>query len=1530
MTARARMSWMPVAGLVMIAAAGIGRAQSPDPQACRRLVGGTLACTQLPAGHAPPNTERAEPDVPPSIAVIRRLTATAATIPARAPVKTLVLVDTAQHANFASGSDELTAEARVALDAAASSLRAMKPRRVLVGAHTDSQRLVRGALRRFGTNQRLSEARAARVVEYLEVALALPEDVFAIQGFGAGRPIAPNDDDAGRARNRRAEISVWVDEPASADSGTAAPAAPATVALARTDRCIGDAANQLAPIRITVDGVPLDRREGANEADRQRCADVALARADIQVRYDPLEQKPFLNALAIPRQAVVGQPVRITTYSNYPRYIERSEIRLFGPDQSVQQAPLAVIPVQVGGSAQWVPPEIRNPQLKFTQALATPPYVTYVLRVYDHAGRFDETKPRRLDISRGAADSTPDSLQSLRDAERAAYGDNTLTLSNIPVHGGAVTVSGSNVPDGDAVTVLGMPVPVDDDRHFVARQILPGGPQRVTVNILNARGEGLEFARNLSIATDDSFFVGLADFTAGAGSVSGPIALMTGDPNSARRDYVNGQLAFYYKGLVKGQWLLTAAADTQEQPVRDLFSNFASKDPEYLLRRIDPDRYYPVYGDDSTTVQDAPTSGKFYVRLDKGDTSVLWGDFQSRLSGTDFIQYTRTLYGLSIRYRSPETTSLGEKKRSVDAFWAEPGTLDSRQEFRGTGGSLYYLQNQDISVGSEQIWVQVRDRDSGLVLSVTQLVPAQDYDINYMQGSILLHSPLPATANAQMLVQSGSLSGDPVYLVVTYEYVPDFSSVSSLSVGGHVDQWFGDHLELGVSDFHQGDPGEEQDLRGVNGTYRYKAGTYIKSEYAYSEGVGTPMLTSVTGGLSFNPVTTNGSPASAERVETAVDLSEVTDSMKGRISAYYQDRGANFSGPGQLTPGMAVHQDGASVSVPVDAATQVAAKLDSAAAGAQSVTSGELGIEHKLDAHWRVAVGARVDDRENVIPDASPTLSENGRRTDVAVTVGYQPSPGIVAPVGGSVLSASRTTDKASGAGSLSAPGAAASAAGALGAGAAPAGSLANANVAANAGANTSASATNGNADAGPAINAGAGAGTGVPAGGPAAAPASATKTLRPPWDVYGFIQDTVQHTETRPENDRAGVGGTYQVSDAARLGAEASGGGLGFGGKVSTDYRIDDRSNVYLNYTLAADQPDALNDGREGTLTTGTRYRYNDATSLYGEERMQTGSGSDNLTRVYGVDFTPNKQWTYGLKFEHGTISDPLAGDIRMTAVSATLQYSRDRIKYGGALEYRNDDFTAGSPSPTVFAAGTPPTTPSLSATLAGLPSAVNGASGAALGASHTMLTRNSLSYQLDQDWRLFGKLNWSQTEGAAGSTLNAAFHEIAVGAAWRPVRDDRWNTLLKFTLFDDEPSAAQLSAVGNTIDYAQQSRVFDIDSMYQATHWLGVGFKYAIRNGDLKPTQTVGNWFPSEAQLWIARADLLIVREWDGMLELRRLAIHETGDQRSGALVGAYRHMGDHLKIGVGYNFTTYSDNLTDLNYRRQGFFINTVGKF
>jgi outer membrane protein OmpA-like peptidoglycan-associated protein len=1436
--------------LAMLPAAAQGAVTAASGADARTAADAPTTADSLPMADAPPNTERNVPASPPSDAVIERLMQARASLPESPPSSRIELFDTVHHAFFASGSAELTPAAIAELDAFVASLKAAAVHRVLVTAHTDAQRLVRDAKRRFATNQRLSEARAATVVQYLQAAWTLPEDAFAIQGYGARQPAADNDTDAGRARNRRAEVSVWVDETMAAkESEIAAPAPPI---LAAASGCIGAAADQLAPVRITVDGVPLDAREGTHEADRQRCVDVALARAEIQVRYDPLEQQPFLNVIAVPQVGVAGRPVRFTSYTNYPHYIDHAEMRLFAPEQSVQQTPLQILPIIAGHSAEWVPPAWRRPLLQLTTALQQPHYVTYVLRVYDRSGHFDETRPRRLDLTDTAPVKTGDEAALARDIERAAYGENTLVLHNIASPGGAVTVSGSHVPAGDTVLVQGIPVPVDDERNFVARQILPGGPQQVSVKIQNDRGEGLEFTRNLTVATDDSFFVGLADFTAGARSSSGPIDLVSGDtPEQTRRDFVNGQLAFYYKGLVKGQWLLTAAADTQDQPVRDLFSNFARKDPQDLLRRIDPNRYYPVYGDDSTTVQDAPTSGKFYVRLEKGDSSVLWGDFQTHLSGTDFIQYSRTLYGLNLRYRSPETTTLGEKTRAVDAFWADPGTLESRQEFRGTGGSLYYLQNQDISVGSEQVWMQVRDRDSGLVLSVTPLVPAQDYDINYLQGRILLHNPLPATANSATVVHSGGLDGDPVYLVVTYEYVPDFSSPSTLALGGHASEWFGDHFQLGLSGYHQGDPGQEQDLRGVDSTLRYKPGTYIKTEYAHSDGTGSTTLTSITGGLSFNSLSTTGGGANAERVEAAVDLAEVTDSMKGRANVYYQDRDANFSGPGQLTPGVGVRQDGGAVNLPINASTQVAGKFDSIDSTVQTVRSGEIGVEHKLDEHWRVAVGARIDDRENAVPNASPILSQNGSRTDVALTVGYQPSAGAVAPVKGASAGPAAGPAASAGGGSATVPGATTVM------GAEPA----------------------------------AGAAT-VP-GAAAAAGAGAASAKRPDWDVYGFVQDTAEHTETRPENDRAGMGGSYQMTDALRLGAEASGGSLGLGAKASTDYRIDERSNVHVNYTLAADQPDALNVGRAGAMTAGTRYRYDDATSVYGEERLLTGTGSDSLTRAYGVDFSPNKQWTYGLKFEHGTISDPIAGDLALSAVTATLEYVRDKIKYSGALEWREDNSSL-------------------------------------TGASRTELTRNSLTYQISPDWRAFGKLNWSQTDGAADSTLLAAYHEVVVGAAWRPVRNDRWNTLFKFTILEDQPSTAQVNSPGNTIDYAQRSQVIDIDSTFQATRWFSLGAKYAIRTGELKPTLTAGDWFSSQAQLWVVRGDFLLPRKWDGMLEMRRLKIRETDDERTGCLVGLYRHLGDHVKIGAGYNFTNYSDNLTDLSYRSHGFFINTIGKF
>ena len=52
------------------------------------------------------------------------------------------------------------------------------------------------------------------------------------------------------------------------------------------------------------------------------------------------------------------------------------------------------------------------------------------------------------------------------------------------------------------------------------------------------------------------------------------------------------------------------------------------------------------------------------------------------------------------------------------------------------------------------------------------------------------------------------------------------------------------------------------------------------------------------------------------------------------------------------------------------------------------------------------------------------------------------------------------------------------------------------------------------------------------------------------------------------------------------------------------------------------------------------------------------------------------------------------------------------------------------------------------------------------------------------------------------------------------------------------------------------------------------------------------------------------------------------EAGDDRYGALVAVYRHLNDNLKLGVGYNFTDFSDDLTDFSYDHHGVFLNLVG--
>lgn len=71
-------------------------------------------------------------------------------------------------------------------------------------------------------------------------------------------------------------------------------------------------------------------------------------------------------------------------------------------------------------------------------------------------------------------------------------------------------------------------------------------------------------------------------------------------------------------------------------------------------------------------------------------------------------------------------------------------------------------------------------------------------------------------------------------------------------------------------------------------------------------------------------------------------------------------------------------------------------------------------------------------------------------------------------------------------------------------------------------------------------------------------------------------------------------------------------------------------------------------------------------------------------------------------------------------------------------------------------------------------------------------------------------------------------------------------------------------------------------------------------------------------------------IVHNWDLMVEGRRMDFHETGVTEYGALAGVWRHFGNNIKAGVGYQWGDVSDDLRIINSDKQGVFFNIVGKF
>ena len=1126
-----------------------------------------------------------------------------------------------------------------------------------------------------------------------------------------------------------------------------------------------------------------------------------LEAVDIQIKFDGLDVTRRLN-VATPELRNSYKPGEVIAFRgswNYPDWIDRAEIHIYRsidkPNAQTVAHPVEIIAMPTrgenSGKVEWKSfSDVSDPSLNGGD-------FSYVLRVYDDKGRFDETLPLHLVIS----EEEPlyiDKNLGKEPAVAVGEADDRTGVSNIPLYGGSVTVYGRHVPPGYTVEVLGQEIPVDNGQRFVTSRILPPGDHAVDVSVSGlGKDSGLQFERDINIPDSEWFYVGLADITLGKRLGEDAQMLVDVHPNEfSDTTFRRGRLAFYVKGKIKGSTLLTAAFDTTEEELDEIFDNLDRKDPRRLLRNLDPDDFYPVFGDDSTTVDDAPTSGKFYVRLEKGKSHVLWGDFKTRIDGTELARYERGLYGAKVHLESDYVTSHGQPVAELEAFGAEPGTLPQRDELRGTGGSAYFLRRQDINRGSEQITIERRDRVTGEVVERTVLRADEDYQIDYIQGVVLLRRPLQSQGGTTSAVRQGVTGDQEIFLVAVYEYTPTLTDLDGYTYGGRGQVWITDNLRIGATGYLEDTGFADQRLYGLDAHLRISPKSYFELEWAQSEGSTFGVVTSTDGGFIFNPVSGAGpanGTADAYRAKLSLDLGELSDGqLEGTVGGYYESREAGFNAPGRYTT-VDERLSGVFADIKLDEDTTLRAKYDEV---------------NRADGDNRREISAEVERRFNDEYTGSIGITHS----DFASRVGTGTGFGERTDVG-----------------------------------------------------------------------------------------ARLTRTLDEKNKAWIFGQATVSRDKTRERNDRVGIGFERQITDRLSAEAEVSYGTLGFGGLAGLVYTPNADDKYYVGYRIDPDTTAGdLNGydpfGRDlGSIVYGANRKINDKVSAFFEENYDFSGTQRSLTHTYGVTYTPDAVWTVNAGFEAGEIFDEVNGDFDRIAVSTGVSL-RDEVK-NASLRFEAR-FEEGQ--------------------------------NAAIRDRNTYLLSGQYGHLHNDDWRFIASIDAVLSESDQDTILDGDYIEGSIGWAYRPVDSDRLNALFRYTYLEDLPGAQQVNAQNQLLGPRQRSHVLEADFVYQVNERLSVGGKYGFRTGQVETSRGTGNFQDSSAHLAIARVDYHVIDKWDLLLEARALWLPELEQTNTGILAGAYYHLGDNLKLGVGYNFGQFSDDLTDLTYDDEGVFINVIGKF
>ncbi|MEM6555519.1 MAG: hypothetical protein AAF642_06580 [Pseudomonadota bacterium] len=340
----------------------------------------------------------------------------------------------------------------------------------------------------------------------------------------------------------------------------------------------------------------------------------------------------------------------------------------------------------------------------------------------------------------------------------------------------------------------------------------------------------------------------------------------------------DGRLAFFAKGVVKGDWLLTLAVDTAKRR--------GARDDE-VFDEIDPNAYYTLYGDRTWQNNNAESRYPVYVKLEKNTFQAVFGDFETGFTETDLGRYSRRMSGLKADYESEQV--------SITAFAAETNQTFMKDEFAADGTSgPFRLQSAPLVRSSEVITIETRDRfRPDVILSQRLLSRYIDYEIDNVTGELFFRQPVAATDPGL----------NPNVIVVDYE--ASDSGERGVTAGLRAETRFVQGaLQTGITMIHEED-GSTQDAEGSNLiaadlTLAVSENTELRAEYA----------------------STDSETELGESDGEAVLIEATHRSEKLSVSGYFREESDGFGLGQQASSTSAVRRIGAELSAELDVQEQ--------------------------------------------------------------------------------------------------------------------------------------------------------------------------------------------------------------------------------------------------------------------------------------------------------------------------------------------------------------------------------------------------------------------------------------------------------------------------------------------------------------------------------------------------------------------------------------------------------------------------------